>query len=66
MAVHEDPWVRASAMTGFGHIARINRKLDEGSVRPVMEKCLGDEDRGVRGAAENAKEDIQLFLKWKF
>lgn len=66
LAVHEDPRVRTNAMTGFGHIARINGSLDMGSVKPVIETCLGDEDSGVRGAAENAKEDIQLFLKWKF
>jgi HEAT repeat protein len=66
LAVHEDPGVRSNAMTGFSHIVRINGKLDEDPVRPVIETCLGDEDNGVRGAAEDAKEDIQLFLKWKF
>ena len=66
LAVHEDPWVRTNAMTGFGHIARINGRLDKGPVRPVIEKCLGDKDSGVRGSAEDAKEEIEIFLKWKF
>lgn len=66
LAVYEDSWVRSNAMTGFSHIARISGSLDKDSVKPVIEKCLGDEDSGVRAAAEDAKEDIQHFLKWKF
>jgi hypothetical protein len=58
--------VRAMAIEGFGHIARIDRKLNKEIIKPIIEKTLKDKDEFVRQKAEDAKDDIKHFLKWKF
>ena len=62
---HGDPTVRANAVLGFGHIARIHGRLSEALVRPVVEAALRDLDSGVRGQAVSAADDIEHFLGWR-
>lgn len=58
--------VRANAIQGFGHIARIDGKLNEELIKPIIKRALKDESEFVRGAAIDAKDDTKHFLKWKY
>lgn len=58
--------LRGNSILGFGHVARIHNKLDKSLVKPIIEKALLDENEFVRGQAENAKDDTELILKWKY
>jgi hypothetical protein len=63
---HEHFNVRGNAILGFGHIARIDRKLNEKIVKPIIKKALKDESDFVRGQADSAMDDTKHFLKWKY
>lgn len=63
---HENFSVRANAIQGFGHIARIDGKLNEELVKPIIKKALKDENEYVRGNAIGARDDTKHFLKWKY
>lgn len=65
LAKHENFNVRGNAVLGFGHIARIHRQLNEARVKPLIEDALRDENDYVRGQADSAADDVELFLKWK-
>lgn len=65
LAEHEHFNVRGNAILGFGHIARIHHQLNEGRVKPLIEAALRDESDYVRGQADGAADDVELFLKWK-
>lgn len=65
-SVHPHPNVRGNSVLGFGHIARIHGKLNIGKVKPIIIAALSDEDEYVRGQADNAKEDTEFFLKWRY
>lgn len=58
--------VRGNAILGFGHIARIHGKLDKVIVKTVIENGLDDENEFVRQQSYSAKEDTELFLRWKY
>ena len=64
LAKHEHFNVRANALLGLGHIARIDRKLDKNAVGAVQ-AGLQDDHEYVRGQAENAKDDFDQYLGWK-
>jgi hypothetical protein len=66
LSEHSNFNVRAMAIEGFGHIARIDGKLNKEIAKPIIEKALKDEYEFVRQKAEDAKDDIKHFLKWKF
>ena len=66
LAAHEHFNVRGNAILGFAHIARIDKKLDEAKVNPLIESALEDESEYVRGQAEGTKDDIKHFLRWRF
>src|SRR5262249_38352376 len=51
--------VRAAAVTGLGHLARIDRKLNKEVVIPELQKLKGHPELG--GLAEDALEDILIF-----
>ncbi len=61
---HEHFNVRGNAIQGFAHIARIHRKLNKDKVKPIIEKALKDKNELVRGNANDAKDDTEIFLKW--
>jgi hypothetical protein len=65
LSTHRDATVRGNAVLGFGHLSRRFRKLDEGVVRPIIEKALIDADPYVRGQAHAAADDVAHFLGWK-
>jgi HEAT repeat len=56
----ENSDVRAIAATCLGHIARIHRQLDRDVVVPALERLTADPKIG--GTAEDALEDIRIFL----
>jgi hypothetical protein len=55
--------VRGIAMLCFGHIARIHRNLNIGIVKPILYQGLKDESLFVRGHAQNALDDLEIFLE---
>jgi hypothetical protein len=65
LARHEDPRVRGNAILGFGHIARLHGRLTEQVVKPIIEAALNESDEYVRGHADSAADDAELFLKWR-
>lgn len=52
-------------MLGFAHLARRFGELSEERVRPLVEAGLADSDTDVRGAADDAADDIEIYLKWR-
>lgn len=66
LAKHEHFNVRGNALLGLAHIARIDGKLDEKVVGPLIRAGLQDDHEYVRGQAEDAKEDIAWYLGWNF
>ena len=66
LSSHEHEDVRANAVHGFGHLARICGELDEARVRPIIEAALNDPSDIVRAAAGDAASDTGMFLDWLF
>lgn len=67
LAFHKDGWVRANALTAFGHLARVLRKLDhQGRIKQIVQAALRDEDANVCAKAGDAIADIKHFLGWSF
>ena len=62
LSSYRDERVRANAVLSFGHLARRFRRLDLARVLPVVENALADSSPEVRGQADAAAEDIELFL----
>ncbi len=56
------PEVRRMAATCLGHLARIHRILELNKVAPALKELLKDPERHVRGSAEDAMEDIKIFM----
>ena len=57
--------VRGNAILVFGHLSRVNQRLNETVVKPLIESALCDEHPYVRGQASGAADDVQHFLGWK-
>jgi len=66
LAHHSNPNVRAMAIEGFEHIARIDDKLNQEIVKPIIEKALKDENEIVRDRAVWTKDATKQYLKWKY
>lgn len=66
LATHGHFNVRGNALLGLGNIARIDGRLDEMIVAPLITAGLQDRHEYVRGQAESAKDDIEEFLGWTF
>jgi hypothetical protein len=62
LASHPDPTVRGNAMCGFGHISRTTGELDLVRVLPVLSGALMDSHEYVRGHAEDAACDLELYM----
>ncbi|MEW4369377.1 CPCC family cysteine-rich protein [Paenibacillus kandeliae] len=60
---HDNENVRGIAILGLGHIARIHGTVDKERVLPIVEQALQDRSEFVRGHADAAMDDIQLFCK---
>ena len=63
LATHADPRVRANAILGFGHLARMCGAL-EPRIAPMISAALKDSDGCVRAHANDAAHDINHFLGW--
>lgn len=63
-AGHADASVRGSTLLALGHLARRFEYLNRAQVEPVLIAGLRDWDASVRSRAEDAADDIKLFLKW--
>jgi len=61
---HVNEEIRGAAIIGFGHIARIHRKLDRTIVEPIVARGLQDESRLVRGKALDTADDLEIYMKW--
>ena len=66
LVAHSHFNVRAMAIEGFEHIARIDGKLDKETVKPIIEKALKDESEFVRDKAEWTQDATKQYLKWKY
>lgn len=62
LATHPDPMVRGNAIQGLSHIARLHGSLDVAVVRAAVLAGLSDSDESVRGQADEAADDIEVFL----
>jgi hypothetical protein len=60
---HEHSWVRGVAAMGLGHVARLHRQLDLDKCLPALKILLVDPDKTVRGKAEDALDDIRMYVK---
>jgi hypothetical protein len=66
LARHPHFNVRGNAVLGFGHIARIHRRLDRAIVFPIISAALCDQNDYIRGQAHSAKDDTGHFLRWSY
>ena len=64
LATHSHPNVRANAVLGLGHLARVSGTLDRERVAPVIARALVDSHKSVRVHASSAADDVGLFLGW--
>ena len=60
----DDSDIAGLAITGIGHIARLHGNLDLETVVPFLEE-IKNENTELSGRAEDALEDIQIFMKSK-
>jgi hypothetical protein len=65
LSTHPHFNVRGNAVLGFAHIARVHRRLDRAVVQPIIQRALRDEHDYVRGHADSAVDDTQIYLKWR-
>ncbi|WP_345534171.1 HEAT repeat domain-containing protein [Viridibacterium curvum] len=59
---HPDFTVRGNAILGLGHIARTCRALDIEKAVPAIQTALNDPHPYVRGHADSAACDLQVYL----
>ena len=59
---HPDPFVRGIAALAAGHVARIHRSLTVDRIVPLIKQLLDDANPQTRDTAQNALDDIQMFL----
>ena len=57
--------VRGNALVSLGHLARRYRRLDEATVKPMIEAGLANADAFVRESAKSAADEIHQFLHWE-
>jgi hypothetical protein len=58
-----DPNVARLAITSFGHIARIHRKLELKTVLPLLERLHNNPQ--LAGRVEDALADIRMYIPSK-
>jgi len=58
---HSD--IRDLCATCLGHVARIHGKLDKNKVTKVLKKYSHDPNFAVLAGAQNALDDIAMFIK---
>jgi len=60
-AQDSDKQIAGAAISCLGHIARIHKKIDREKVVPMLTSFK--EDSSLKGRAEDALEDISIFVK---
>lgn len=63
LANHPDATVRGNALVGIGHVARTCAELRDPRSLLAVQEGLNDPEPRVRGHADDARSDIELFLK---
>lgn len=66
LASHSDDNIRGNAIEGFEHIARIDEKLNEEVIKPLIERALKDKHEFVRDKAEWTRDATKQYFKWKY
>lgn len=66
LSTHNDENIRANAIEGFEHIARIDGKLNKEVVKPIIEAGLKDKNDFVRDKSEWTKDATKQYFKWKY
>jgi len=66
LSSHPSPTVRGNALLGIGHIARTCLELRDVRSVQAVQKGQYDPEPYVRGHSEDAKSDIEHFLKSGF
>lgn len=66
LSVHPNSNVRAMAIEGFEHLARIDGKLNKDIVKPIIENALKDKDEFVRSNAEQTRDATKQYFRWKY
>jgi hypothetical protein len=60
-----DPLLRGNALLSFGHLARRFDGIPREPVYELVVQGLADPDSHVRGQADAAADDLDLFLGWR-
>ncbi len=58
----KDPMIRGAAILCFGHLARLHGSLPKDAVMRLIKAGLVDESPYVRGQAESAAYDVEVYL----
>jgi len=62
---NRDSKVLGNALVSLGHLARRFRRLDEQTIKPLIESSLQNPDEYVRGCAKSAADELHQFLHWQ-
>lgn len=62
LASHPHFNVRGNAVLAFGHIARTSGELSLEKITPIISQALNDSHEYVRGHANSAACDLQIYL----
>ena len=66
MFAHHEHWmIREISAVCLGHLARIHQNIDLDRVIPVLIGLTKDSDVYVAGVAEDALDDIELFMGYR-
>jgi len=61
----KDNKVLGNALISLGHLARRFGRLDEQTIKPLIELSLQNSDEYVRSCAKSAADEIHQFLHWQ-
>lgn len=59
---HPSSWVRRVIPICFSHLARIHREVDRARIDVILERLASDPTAEVRGAVQDAGDDLETFL----
>jgi hypothetical protein len=64
LCANENEYIRANAILSFGTLARRFKKLNNlKTIKIIIEKSLEVDTDFVKGSADSAKDDIEVFLR---
>lgn len=66
LSAHVNFNVRGNAIQAFGHLVRLRGRLDEATVRPIIEAGLHDPSEYVRSQCEEVRDESANLLGWKY